>query len=84
MIKIGDKAKGLRFDNTYGINYNTRMDRCVGVEGIVKLIRPEINEIYIEFEFYKNTETHIKYIWCYPLDEYLRSQREERLKEIGI
>jgi hypothetical protein len=92
MIKLGDKAKGFRFDNTSGVRWNKQMENFVGLEGIVRQVRPKMNELVIGF---MGTTIHIDTLrvmpaepnmqhWCYPLDQYLVLQREQRLNEIGI
>ena len=90
MIKVGDKAKGFRFETNrfsryFGVHWNPQMEKFIGVEGIVKGVRPEINEVVISFMVTTTnvTELHWQY-WTYPLDEYLVLQREQRLNEIGI
>ena len=87
MIKVGDRAKGFRFETSSGANRFSwyQMEKFIGVEGIVKGVRPEINELVISFMVTtKNvTELHWQH-WTYPLDEYLVLQREQRLNEIGI
>ena len=95
MIKRGDRAKGFRFETSYqmkgqgatyfGVNWNTQLEKFIGVEGIVKGVRPEINELVISFMVTTTnvTELHWQH-WTYPLDEYLVLQREQRLNEIGI
>jgi hypothetical protein len=82
MIKRGDKAKGFRFDNTSGVRWNKQMENFVGVEGLVTMVRPKINELVIEFTT-NDTEPNMQH-WRYPLDQYLALQRECRLKELGI
>jgi|688.fasta_scaffold59774_10 hypothetical protein len=82
MIKRGDKAKGFRFDNTSGVRWNKQMENFVGVEGLVTMVRPKINELVIEFTT-NDTEPNMQH-WRYPLDQYLALQREWRLKELGI
>ena len=92
MIKVGDKAKGFRFETsselrlpvTY-VHWNSQMEKFIGVEGIVKAVIPEINELVISFMVTTTnvTELHWQH-WTYPLDEYLVLQREQRLNEIGI
>ena len=98
MIKVGDKAKGFRFETSSGANRFSwyQMEKFIGVEGIVKGVRPEINELVISFMVTTTnvTELHwqaeindcdtFKMHWTYPLDEYLVLQREHRLNEIGI
>ena len=96
MIKVGDKAKGFRFETSsganrfsryFGVHWNNQMEKFIGVEGIVKGVRPEINEIVISFIVTTRLngfiESHSQH-WTYPLDEYLVLQREQRLNEIGI
>jgi hypothetical protein len=94
MIKVGDKAKGFRFETSsgtnrlsryFGVHWNPQMEKFIGVEGIVKGVRPEINELVISFMVTTTnvTELHWQH-WTYPLDEYLVLQREQRLNEIGI
>ena len=94
MIKVGDRAKGFRFETSsgttrfsryFGVHWNNQMEKFIGVEGIVKGVIPEINEVVISFMV---TTTNVKELhwqhWTYPLDEYLVLQREQRLNEIGI
>ena len=92
MIKVGDKAKGFRFDTSSGVRWNYLMEQFVGVEGIAISIRPKMNELVIGFI---GTPIHVDTLrvmpaepnmqhWIYPLDEYLVLQREEKLKELGI
>ena len=94
MIKVGDKAKGFRFETSsganrfsryFGVHWNPQMEKFIGVDGIVKGVRPEINEVVISFMVTTTnvTELHWQH-WTYPLDEYLVLQREQRLNEIGI
>jgi len=91
MIKRGDRAKGFRFKtstNTYfGVDWNNQMEKFIGVEGIVKDVRPEINEIVISFIVTTRLngfiESHSQH-WTYPLDEYIALQREIKLNELGI
>ena len=87
MIKVGDRAKGFRFETSSGANRFSwyQMEKFIGVEGIVKGVRPEINELVISFMVTTTnvTELHWQH-WTYPLDEYLVLQREQRLNEIGI
>ena len=93
MIKRGDKEKGFRFETSSGVRWNYLMDNFVGVEGIVRQVRPKMNDLVIGFIM--NTTIHVDTLrvmpaepnmqhWIYPLDEYLLLQREERLKELGI
>ena len=97
MIKRGDKAKGFRFETSSGVpfraaRWNYLMEQFVGVEGIVRQVRPKMNELVIGFI---GTPIHVDTLrvmpaepymqhWIYPLDEYLVLQREEKLKELGI
>ena len=92
MIKRGDKAKGFRFETSSGVRWNYQMENFVGLEGIVRQVRPKMNELVIGFmgtTIYIDTlrvmpaEPHMQH-WTYPLDQYLVLQREERLKELGI
>ena len=77
-MKKGDKAKGFKFRgggrNSANINYNERMDRYVGVEGVVTDVGPDTFSILYEGVGH----------WSYPIKEYLAILREERLKELGI
>jgi hypothetical protein len=59
------------------------MEKFIGVEGIVKGVIPEINELIIAFMVTNRYEPNMQH-WTYPLDEYLVLQREQRLNEIGI
>ena len=92
MIKRGDKAKGFRFEISSGCRWNDLMEQFVGVEGVVRQVRPKMNELVIGFIC---TPIHVDTLrvmpvepnmqhWIYPLDEYLVLQREEKLKELGI
>lgn len=82
MIKVGDKAKGFRFDDSTGVRYNNEMEKMVGKTGTVISIGTTnfTPSIIIEFE---ELREEISY-WNYPLQEYLAIQREEKLKELGI
>lgn len=86
MIKRGDRAKGFSF-KTSTINWNTQMEKFIGVEGIVKAVRPEINEIVISFIVTTRLngfiESHSQH-WTYPLDEYIALQRDMKLHQLGI
>ena len=92
MIKRGDKAKGFRFENSSGRRWNDPMEQFVGVEGVVRQVRPKINELVIGFictPIYVDTfrvmpaEPNMQH-WIYPLDEYLAFLREEKLNELEI
>lgn len=82
MIKVGDKAKGFRFDDSTGVRYNNEMEKMVGKTGTVISIGTTnfTPSIIIEFE---ELREEISY-WNYPLQEYLAILREEKLKELGI
>ena len=82
MIKVGDKAKGFRFDDSTGVRYNNEMEKMVGKTGTVISIGTTnfTPSIIIEFE---ELREEISY-WNYPLQEYLAILREERLKELGL
>lgn len=78
MIKLGDKAKGFKFQafrNSADLSYNKQMDRFVGTEGIVSDIGSDTFDI-----LYDDKGT----LWTYPVQEYLAILREEKLKELGI
>jgi hypothetical protein len=49
MIKRGDRAKGFRFENSSGVRWNYQMENFVGLEGIVRQVRPKTNELIIGF-----------------------------------
>lgn len=89
MIKRGDRAKGFRFETSseFGVHWNTQMEKFIGVEGIVKGVIPEINEIVISFIVTTDQrvfiESHSQH-WTYPLDEYMVLQREMKLNQLGI
>lgn len=89
MIKRGDRAKGFRFETSSSefVHWNTQMEKFIGVEGIVKGVIPEINEIVISFIVTTRLngfiESHSQH-WTYPLDEYLALQREMKLNQLGI
>ena len=82
MIKVGDKVKGFRFDDSTGVRYNNEMEKMVGKTGTVISIGTTnfTPSIIIEFE---ELLEEISY-WNYPLQEYLAILREEKLKELGI
>jgi hypothetical protein len=77
MIKTGDKVKGFKFpafNNSAILNYNSDMNRFVGVEGVVSDVGTDTFSIFYDGVGY----------WSYPIQEYLVIQRERRLKELGI
>ena len=81
-IKIGQKAKGFRFDESSGVYYAEDMEKMVGKTGTIISIGTTnfTPSIIIEFE---ELREEISY-WNYPLSEYLAILREEKLKELGI
>jgi hypothetical protein len=88
MIKRGDNAKGFRFETSeFGVHWNNQMEKFIGVEGILKDVRPEINEIVISFIVTTRLngfiESHSQH-WTYPLDEYIALQRDMKLHQLGI
>lgn len=86
-MKRGDRAKGFRFETSSSefVHWNSQMEKFIGIEGIVKGVRPEINEIVVSFMVTTTnvTELHWQH-WTYPLDEYLALQREMKLNQLGI
>ena len=72
-MKIGDKAKGFKFDEGFE-RMTESMYRYIGVEGTIMEINRDIFKI--EFDTYNS--------WWYPIGEYLVLLREEKLKELGI
>ena len=74
-IKIGQKVKGFRFDNSSGVHYNEQMEKkMVGKTGTITAIYED--HFAITFGGFNS--------WTYPLSEYLAIQREEKLKELGL
>lgn len=84
-MKIGDKAKGFRFES-YLVNYSYDMDPYVGVEGeIFKIMEDRFTIIFKEDSLERILRDGSQYhFWTYPLAEYIQIQREERLKELGL
>ena len=79
-MKVGQKAKGFRFDTniTDKIGFIKEMNRYVGKEGTVTGIRLLKWGGCLEISFDDGEK------WSYPMEEYLRINREERLNELGI
>jgi hypothetical protein len=93
-LELGQKAKGFRFTNkknSSNMYWDQRMEKYVGREGsIVEIVyESRMNENYITIQFEILTEDHrLEEVqprkWCYPIKEYLREMREQRLNELGI
>lgn len=92
MIKRGDKAKGFRFDISSGVRWSDKMEQFVGMEGVVRWVRPKINELVIGFI---GTPIHVDTFrvmpaepnmqhWIYPLDEYSAKQRSRRARYLAF
>jgi hypothetical protein len=52
MIKRGDRAKGFRFETSSGARWNYQMENFVGLEGIVRQVRPKMNELVYPLDQY--------------------------------
>ena len=78
-MKVGDTAKGFWFESDKVI-YNPNMDRYLGVEGEIVMIRED--KFIIQFPGSSPGGTPVSR-W-YPLSEYLQIQREDKLNELGI
>jgi len=77
MIKVGDKLKGFRFSG-HMLSYDP--ENYYGLEGTVTFVEQEYDRFMIEFE----DDSKWGWTWWYPLSEYIKQQREEKLKELGI
>jgi RNase P/RNase MRP subunit p29 len=94
MIKVGEKAKGFRFnhiDNSAMLTWDEYMDRYIGVEGTIvdisdkSLIINDTGKVVPNKGKYFNIQFEEGgYVWSYPILEYLRINREERINELGI
>lgn len=93
-LELGQKAKGFRFTNkknSSNMYWDQRMEKYVGREGsIVEIVyKSRMNENYITIQFeilpedHRLEEVHPRQ-WSYPIKEYLREIREQRLNELGI
>lgn len=93
-LELGQKAKGFRFKNkknSSNMYWDQRMEKYVGREGsIVEIVyESRMNENYITIQFetlpgdYRSEEVQPRK-WSYPIKEYLREIREQRLIELGI
>lgn len=77
-MKIGDIAKGFKFTdhkNSAGLGYHERMEKHVGMSGTIVDIG---QNVWFTIEY----ESGVCY--GYPIREYMKMQREERLNELGI
>ena len=94
-LELGQKAKGFRFTNkknSSNMYWDQRMENYVGRDGSIVDIVYESRtstENYITIQFEILPEDHrLEEVqprkWCYPIKEYLREIREERLNELGI
>lgn len=79
-MKVGQKAKGFWFESniTDKIGFIKEMRRYVGKEGTVTDVR------YLKWGSCFDISFDDGKIWSYPMEEYLRINREERLNELGI
>lgn len=81
-MKIGDKAKGFEFTDQMRSKFiamTSSMYNLIGVEGTIVEINYDQGGFLICFGFDYNGQA-----WWYPIDEYMKIQREERLNELGI
>lgn len=91
-MKVGERAKGFRFnhiDNSARLTWDEYMDRYIGVEGTIvnisdkSLIITDTGKVapndgkYFSIQFEEGGGS-------YPILEYLRINREERINELGI
>lgn len=95
MIKIGQKAIGIRFEhrtNSAGLHWNSEMESSIGREGIVtdiidlpeeKVVRTIRPNRYFNIKFQESTEDWSG-TWSYPITEYIDQMRWEKLKDLGI
>lgn len=79
-MKVGQKAKGFWFESniTDKIGFIKEMRRYVGKEGTVTDVR------YLKWGSCFDISFDDGKKWSYPMEEYLRINREERLNELGI
>lgn len=80
-MKVGDKVKGFRFTTDCGLMYVTDMDKYIEQEGTITYIT---NEKVTWGCFTFDITFSDGWIWTYPTDLYIVSERERKLKEIGI
>lgn len=94
MIKIGQKAIGIRFEhriNSAGLHWYSEMESSIGREGIVTdiidfpeekfgITRPNR---YFNIRFQERTKS-TSGTWSYPITEYIELMRDEKLNELGI
>jgi len=78
-MKIGDKARGFRFESYDFLSYSYEMDPYVGVEGEIFQIMEDRFTIMFKEDSVQQYE-----FWTYPLAEYIQIQREEKLNELGL
>ena len=87
-IKIGQKAKGFRFDNSSGVLYAEEMEKMAGKTGTITAIYEDRFTITFDDDLCRNPYTRnscpLEIRWTYPIGKYLEIQREEKLKELGI
>ena len=73
-IKMWQKAKGFRFDDSSGVHYTEAVEKMVGKTGTITGFYGD--RFYITFD--DNSS------YAYPVNEYLAILREEKLIELGI
>ena len=93
MIKIGQKAIGIRFEhltNSSGLHWNSVMESSIGREGVVTEIidlpKPVVRirpNRYFNIKFQESTEDWSG-TWSYPITEYIEQMRGDKLKDLGI
>lgn len=95
MIKIGDRIRGFSFEDSDRLEYHINMRWFEGVEGEVVALEAEkfnlrfqcadivINE-QMPAHFLWSMSKRTTITWYYPIADYLKIQREERLKELEI
>ena len=84
-MKIGDRVKGFEFGEqrrALFVSMTTHMYNLIGVDGTIVEIDHDNGTFKIEFGN-KNVDNGTS-AWWYPIDEYMKIQREERLKGLGI
>jgi len=80
------QGAGFRFGSEVGLSYFHAMDPFVDAEGVIV----EINDdrFLVKFPQIVNSDYFLaseeQECWWYPIAEYLRIQREDKLNELGI
>lgn len=84
MIKVGEKVKGFRFNNSSGVNYFELMDECIGMTGTITYINHSNIDVDHFQIYFGRSKSGVNHNWTYPVAEYLAIQRELKLKELGL